>query len=115
MTAEVITEYCLSKRGAVQDYPFGPDPTVFKVGGKIFATIYRKGRTRFGMKCDPILADLLRGQYSSITLMYKSPHWIYILDDGGVPDDEILYQIDHSYDLIVKSLTKKARERLNLL
>ena len=55
MMTQKITEYCLLKPGAVQDYPFGPEPVVFKVGGRVFATIYRKnGITKFGMKCDPI-------------------------------------------------------------
>ncbi|MDR0491868.1 MAG: hypothetical protein LBH28_11560 [Oscillospiraceae bacterium] len=49
----------------------------------------------------------------AVTMMYKSPHWIYILQGGDVPDDEIFFQIDHSYDLIIKSLTNKARERLS--
>ena len=114
MNAQRVTEYCLSKPGAVLEYPFGSEPAVFKVGGKIFATVYQKdGTTRFGMKCEPMLAELLRGQYSSITLMYKSPHWIYIHYDGSVSDDEIFMQIDHSYDLIVKSLSRKARERIH--
>ena len=113
MTTQRITDYCLSKPGAVLEYPFGPEPAVFKTGGKIFATIYHKnGETRIGLKCDPMLAELLRGQYTSITPMYKSPHWIYILNDGGVPDDEVFRQIDLSHGLIVKLLTKKARERL---
>jgi predicted DNA-binding protein (MmcQ/YjbR family) len=30
-------EYCLSKPGAREETPFGPDVLVFKVGGKIFA------------------------------------------------------------------------------
>ena len=73
MTTQRITEYCLSKLGAVLEYPFGPDPAVFKVGNKIFATIYHKGETtRIGMKCDPMLADLLRGQYVSIMLMWTA-------------------------------------------
>jgi len=111
MTAQEVTEYCLSKPGSVLDYPFGPEPAVFKVGGKVFATIYQKnGITRFGMKCDPMLADLLCKQYSSVTMMYKSPNWIYILQDGDIPDDEAVFQIDHSYDLIIKKLPKKTRE-----
>jgi len=115
MTTQKVTEYCLSKSGAAQEYPFGPEPVVFKVGGKIFATIYQKnGTTRFGLKCDPMFADLLRRQYSSVTLMYKSPHWIYILQGGDVPDDEVIFLIDHSYDLIIKALSKKARERINM-
>ena len=113
MTTQRLTEYCLSKLGAVQEYPFGPEPAVFKSGGKVFATIYHKnGITRFGMKCDPILADILRGQYESITLMYRSPNWIYILNDGSVPDNEIFHQIDHSHDLIIKALPRKMWELL---
>jgi len=96
------------------DYPFGPEPAVFKVGGKIFLMVYQKnGETRFGMKCDPMLADLLRARFSSVTMMFKSPHWIYILNDGSVPDDEILYQIDHSYGLVYKALPKKVREQIS--
>ena len=114
MTVQRVVEFCLSKPGAVQDYPFGPEPVVFKVGGKIFVTIYRKdGATRFGMKCEPMLADLLCGQYTSITPMYKSPHWIYIVCDGDVPDEEVFFQIDHSYDLVVKSLSKKAQRLIS--
>jgi len=108
-----MADYCLSKPGAEQDYPYGPDLTVFKVGGKVFATIYRKdGIIRYGMKCEPVLAELLRGQYSSVAPMYKSPNWIYIYCGGDVPDDAIALQIDHSYDLIVKSLTRKVREQI---
>ena len=114
MTTQEITEYCLSKPGAVMEYPFGPEPAVFKVGGKVFATIYQKnGTTRFGMKCDPMFADLLCQQYESITLMYKSPNWIYILQGGDVSDDEVIFQVDHSYDLIVKALPRKTREQIN--
>ena len=114
MPVQMVTEYCLSKPGAALEYPFGSEPAVFKVGGKVFATIYQKdGTTRYGLKCDPMLADLLRQQYSSVTLMYKSPYWIYILQGGDVPDDEELFQIDHSYDLIIKALPKKTRERIN--
>ena len=113
MTTKKLTDYCLAKTGAALDYPFGPEPTVFKVEGKVFATIYQKnGITRYGMKCDPALSDTMRQQYASVTLMYKSPHWIYILQSGDITDDEIYYLIDHSYGLIIKALPKKIRERL---
>ena len=113
MTTQKVTEYCLSKPGAALDYPFGPEPAVFKVGGKVFATIYQKnGTTRFGMKCDPMLADLLCHQHEAVTMMYKSPNWIYIHCGGDVPDDEVFIQIDHSYDLIIKALPKKTREQI---
>ena len=113
MDAQRVTEYCLSKPGAQMEYPFGPEPVVFKVGGKVFATIYNKdGMTRFGMKCEPLLAELLCRQYESITMMYKSPNWIYIREGGDAPAEEVICQINHSYDLIVKALPKKIRERI---
>jgi len=64
------------------------------------------------MKCDPMLADLLCHQHEAVTMMYKSPNWIYIHCGGDVPDDEVFIQIDHSYDLIIKALPKKTREQI---
>jgi len=95
------------------DYPFGLEPTVFKVMGKVFATIYRKGETtRFGLKCDPILADFLCQQYESLTMMDRSIHWIYVFQGGDVPSEEVLNLIDLSYSLVVKGLPKNKREFL---
>ena len=34
-----VLELCAGFRGAVEDYPFGDDVTVFKVGGKMFALL----------------------------------------------------------------------------
>lgn len=39
MNVETISEYCLSKKGAVEDFPFDEETLVFKVGGKMFALI----------------------------------------------------------------------------
>ena len=39
-------------------------------------------------------------------------HWNTVLCDGSIPDEEVYGQIDHSYDLIWKSLTKKARVQI---
>jgi lincosamide nucleotidyltransferase A/C/D/E len=111
MTKREFIEYCLSKPGAAQDYPFGPEPVAFKVGGKVFATAYTKnGVTRFGLKCDPGLSDMTRRQYTAVTLMYKSPYWIYIRQGGDIPDREVKFLTDHSYGLIYKALPKKTRE-----
>jgi YjbR len=37
MNAEELRDYCLSLLGTDEDFPFGPDTSVFKVAGKIFA------------------------------------------------------------------------------
>ena len=114
MTVKELTDYCLSKLGAVLDYPFGPDPAVFKAGNKIFALLTEEnGIARISLKCDPVLADLLRQQYPSIKPGYHlhKAHWNSVLC-SGIPDGEVLKQIDHSHDLIIKSLTKKLRKQI---
>lgn len=35
--------------------------------------------------------------------------------DGSVPDDEVLEMIDHSYELVVKGLTRAQKEQLKTL
>jgi predicted DNA-binding protein (MmcQ/YjbR family) len=39
-------------------------------------------------------------------------HWNSVITDGSIPDDEIEEMIDHSYELVVKGLTRKDREKL---
>jgi len=113
VTERTITDYCLSKQYAVLEYPFGPEPATFKVGGKIFTVLHAKNDViKLTLKCDPMLADLLRQQYQSVMPGYKSTHWNRVICDGSIPDDEIFHQIDNSHGLIMKSLTKKVRERL---
>ena len=115
ITVQDLTEYCLSKLGAMLDYPFGPDPAVFKAGGKIFALLTEEnGITRISLKCEPLRADFLRRQYSSIMPGYhlNKVHWNSVFCDGSVPDSEVFGQIDHSHELIIKSLSKKTQKRL---
>src|SRR5947207_3048706 len=37
MTAARLRKWCLARPGATEEFPFGPEVSVFKVGGKIFA------------------------------------------------------------------------------
>lgn len=107
-----VEEYCLGELGAVEDYPFGDDAAVFKVGGKMFALTSPPGKpTSINLKCDPTLAIVLRQTYPAITPGYhmNKQHWNTVKLDGSVPDDEIKKQIDHSYDLVVASLPKARR------
>jgi len=114
MNEQKIAEHCLSKQGAVLDYPFGPDPAVFKAGGKMFVLMFTKnGEVKLSMKCDAMFAYILRQQYPSIKPAYKSDQWISVLCDGSVPDEDILMMINQSYDLIFMALTKKTRERIS--
>jgi predicted DNA-binding protein (MmcQ/YjbR family) len=102
MNIETLREYCISKRGADESFPFGEDTLVFKVTGKIFALVNLDGDLSINLKCDPAFAIELRERYSSVTAGYhmNKKHWNTILLDGSVPDKEICSWIDHSYQLI---------------
>jgi predicted DNA-binding protein (MmcQ/YjbR family) len=96
--------HILSKPGAEESTPFGPDVLVYKVGGKMFAlTSPDEFPARMNLKCDPERAVLLRDEYDSVLPGYhmNKKHWNTILLDGGVPSSLIRELIDHSYNLVV--------------
>ena len=106
---------CGTKRGSVEDYPFGDEVAVFKVAGRIFALVSLGSPPgNVSLKCDPDLAINLRAQYAAITPGYhlSKRHWNTVTLDGSVPDDELLELIDHSYDLVVARLTRAQRNGL---
>ena len=102
MHIETLREYCISKKGADESFPFGEDTLVFKVKGKIFALVNLDSELSINLKCDPAFAIELRERYASVTPGYhmNKKHWNTVLLDGSVPDKEIQAWIDHSYDLV---------------
>jgi predicted DNA-binding protein (MmcQ/YjbR family) len=107
-------EYCLSKPSATEETPFGSDVLVFKVGGKIFAlAALDEVPPTVNLKCDPELALDLRDRYEQVRPGYhmNKRHWNTVEIDGGIPDLELRKMIDHSYDLVAKSLPKAARSK----
>lgn len=115
LTLKKIRSYCNSKKGASEDFPFDFQTLVFKVGGKIFAlTDIDATELALNLKCDPYVSLDLRSRYPQITPGYhmNKKHWNTVLIDGNIPDKEILRLIDHSYELIVRSLKRSERERI---
>lgn len=114
-----LITYCLSHKGAVKDYPFGPEPLVMKVGGKMFALISDAGDqdvVHISLKCDPVVAANLREQHECVQPGYhlNKKHWNTVIVDGSLPTDDLHAMIDHSYNLVLGSLTKAARESVLL-
>lgn len=107
-------EYCLKKESVTDEFPFGPNVLVFKVKNKMFALSDVDLFESVNLKCDPLRALELRERYPGITPGYhmNKQHWNTILTDGSVPDKLMFELIDHSYELIVKSLPKKDQEGL---
>jgi predicted DNA-binding protein (MmcQ/YjbR family) len=107
---------CLRFPGAEHTYPFGPETSVFKVGGKIFAITRLDGPPplNVSVKCDPALAEQLRAAHACIRPGYhlNKRHWNTVTLDGSIPDAMVRDLIEDSYDLVVSSLPKKARAEL---
>jgi predicted DNA-binding protein (MmcQ/YjbR family) len=103
MSPSELREYCLSLSGAEETFPFGPETSVFKVGGKMFA-LSRLGAEslRVSVKCEPELADALRSAHEAVIPGYhlNKRHWNTVIVDGSLPDDAIRDMIEDSYDLI---------------
>src|SRR5688572_18654942 len=102
MNREDLRAYCLSQRGAVEDFPFGEGVAVFKVVGKVFALLPVDGSS-ISLKCDPVRAVMLRDTFPAVTAGYhlNKKHWNSIQLNGSVPDDEVTDMIEHSYQLVV--------------
>jgi predicted DNA-binding protein (MmcQ/YjbR family) len=110
-----VLEYCGSRPGAVEDYPFGDDVAVFKVGGRVFAICGLTGRPgSVSLKCDPTLSEALRDRYPAVRPGYhlNKRLWNTIELDGSVPDEELAELVDHSWDLVVDRLPRRDRDAL---
>ena len=118
MNLETYYEYCLSKKGVTEHFPFDEDTLVFKVGGKMFAlsslSQWEKGQPAVNLKCDPECAQELRAQYDDIKPGFHMSkiHWNTINVNTDVSDILIKELIDHSYELVFKSLTKKLQNEI---
>ena len=102
-------EYCLSKPGATEGTPFGPDVLVFKVGGKMFAlAALDEVPPTVNLKCDPDLALDLRDWHEQVRAGYhmNKKHWNTVEIESGIPDIELRRMIDHSYKLVIEGLPK---------
>lgn len=107
MDHKTVEDYILSMPNAWRDYPFGEDVAVYKVGpsdkGKMFALI-AEGKTpvRLSLKCDPVLAQVLRDKYDEIMPGYhlNKKHWNTLVLAGQLEWEEVQGFIRHSYELV---------------
>jgi len=111
MDIEAIRAYCLKKKRTDEGFPFDDTTLVIKVGGKIFVLISLDGGPSVNLKCDPDLAIDLREANPAIIPGYhmNKKHWNTVILDGSLSRTLILQMIDHSYDLVLKSLPRNQR------
>ena len=109
----------MNKKAVTEHFPFDNDTLVFKVLGKMFALAslkrWENGEGFINLKCDPEYAQELRAEYDSIKPgyhMHKQQWNSVYFHTGELPTTLILKLIDHSYDMVVKGMTKKMRDSL---
>jgi predicted DNA-binding protein (MmcQ/YjbR family) len=116
VTADALRAACLDMPGAEETFPFGPENSVFKVEGKLFAItpLDRSSPLRISLKCEPGLAEQLRAGHAAITPGYhlNKRHWNTVVLDGSLPDAMVRDMIEDSYDLIVARLPKRKQQAL---
>ena len=119
MNIEEFRDYCLSKKGVTESFPFDEHTLVFKVMNKMFALSgLERIPPQVNLKCDPERSATLREDYDGLiygAFHMSKLHWNTVEIDGNVPRDLIYELIDHSYELVVAGLPKKVREELDRL
>lgn len=119
MNIQQLYEFCLSKKGVTEHFPFDEDTLVFKVGGKMFALSslkeWEKGTPSINLKCNPERAIELRAEYEAIQPGWHMSkiHWNTVAFNSDVSDKMICELINNSYELVFNSLTKKIQEEIN--
>lgn len=125
MDVATLRKICLGFPGAFEDFPFGPDTSVFKVraavaGGarheaKMFAlSAMDPDDWAVSLKCEPVLAQQLRSAHPEITGAWhlNKRHWNGVRLDGDLPDEMVRDLVEDSYDLVVATLTRRQQEQL---
>ena len=103
MTAAQLQRLCLAQQDAVEEFPFGPETSVFKVRGKMFAlAALQRMPLRVSVKCEPELGEQLRGTYDEIEPGYhlNKRHWLTVTCGGSAGDDLVRELVAGSYDLV---------------
>ncbi|MEW1891524.1 MULTISPECIES: MmcQ/YjbR family DNA-binding protein [unclassified Streptomyces] len=115
MTPQQLRAFCLSFNASAEEFPFGPEASVFKVLGKMFALSALDGRPlTVNLKCDPDEAVRLREEYEAVVPGWhmNKRHWNTVTV-AGLPDAKLRELIEDSYDLVVAGLPKAERLRLD--
>jgi len=103
VTPARLRKLCLGFPGAEETFPFGPETSVFKVGGKMFALAQlEREPLKVSVKCEPELGEQLRGTYDEIEPGYhlNKRHWLTITCGGAVTDELVLELVGGSHDLV---------------
>ena len=125
MDAAALRAICLGFPGAFEDFPFGPETSVFKVRAAVSGGPGTRPRCSpsppwtpadlsVSLKCEPALAEQLRAAHPEITGAWhmNKTHWNGVRLDGPCPDAMVRDMVEDSYDLVVATLSRRQQEQL---
>ena len=119
MNIEDFRNYCLSLPHAMENAPWTEPKYLnlitFTVADKWFCLLDLD--TKFcNLKCAPDQIEELQSKYRGIQPAWhmNKTHWITVILDSDLPDEEIERLVKQAYELIVKKLTKAKRQELDL-
>jgi predicted DNA-binding protein (MmcQ/YjbR family) len=117
MKYEWIDEYLLKKPGVTKDLQKEWNWIRYQIGGKMFAAICRDDNDNpyyITLKLEPLEGDFFRKQYEDINPGYymNKVHWNSVKADGDVPDDLLKDLLDHAYQIVLGSLSKKKQKEI---
>ena len=120
MDEQDLRQYLLTKPEATVSQPFGVGVDVFKVQGKMFATLACRNTPQWGtcwhmnLKCEPNEALILRDIFSAVVPGYhmNKKHWNSVVIDDSIPEGELQRMMDNSYLLVLDSFSAKVKASL---
>ena len=115
MNIETLREYCISKAGVTEGFPFDKDTLVFKLDNKIFLLTNLASAQTFNVKFKPEKAIALREEFEDIKPGFhmNKHHWNTVCYTESLTDKMLYILIDQSYDLVYKSLSKNQQQKIN--
>lgn len=118
MHVQTIKAYCLSKPGAYEDCPFGDVPVCYKLNGKIFAQLYPyEYDYKITLKCTIDAGRFYRMVYPGQVVRgyhcppVQQPYWNTV-HLNGFPEEELFSMIDHAYETVFCSFSKKVQKQM---
>lgn len=117
MNIEEVRNFCLSLPLATERCPFGPDVLALELAGRSFCLLELSGKWDFyNLKVSPDYGVELCERYADIFPGFhmNKRHWISVRFQGDVPDKLQRELITHSYNQVVKALSKKLRLQLGV-
>lgn len=117
MKYDWIDSYLTEKTGVTKDIQEEWNWIRYHIGGKMFAAVCRDDDNNpyyITLKLEPLEGEFLRREYEDIIPGYymNKVHWNSVKVSGSVPDDVVRDMLDHAYDVVLRSLSKKKQKEI---